>query len=371
VPAAGHLRRGALSSGGRRLRPWLWAGVAWSTQVQPASVEVEGAAPAVLGASAVLAVSGRPRFAETFDVATFQKGNLHTHTSLSDGDSPPAEVIAWYRGRGYDFLALTDHNLRSEPSDYAALQDDDFRLIAGEEVTTTGGGRQVHVNALCTRGGVGGGAFATAADALAWAVYAIEAQGGVALVNHPNFDQALTADDLRFAAGAPLLEIKSGHPYVYSDGVDGRPSHEALWGIALGRGARVMGVAVDDMHHLAVAADPPAYPGVGWVEVFAGQNDEAAICAALRAGRLYASTGAELARVRVTDDAYVVWPRTAASVSFVGRSGELRRAEVGANVAALYELSGGEGYVRARVTAAEGDAWTPAVFIAGPGPRPR
>ncbi|HYC92718.1 MAG TPA: hypothetical protein VEO54_26150 [Thermoanaerobaculia bacterium] len=34
------------------------------------------------------------------------KGNLHTHTSQSDGDSPPAEVAAWYRDRGYDFLVI-------------------------------------------------------------------------------------------------------------------------------------------------------------------------------------------------------------------------------------------------------------------------
>lgn len=39
----------------------------------------------------------------------WQKGNLHTHTTLSDGRKTVEEAIALYRGQGYDFLAITDH----------------------------------------------------------------------------------------------------------------------------------------------------------------------------------------------------------------------------------------------------------------------
>lgn len=37
------------------------------------------------------------------------RGNLHTHTYLSDGLLSPEAVIARYRALGYDFLAITDH----------------------------------------------------------------------------------------------------------------------------------------------------------------------------------------------------------------------------------------------------------------------
>ena len=37
------------------------------------------------------------------------KVNLHTHTTLSDGQKSPAEVVQQYREEGYDALALTDH----------------------------------------------------------------------------------------------------------------------------------------------------------------------------------------------------------------------------------------------------------------------
>jgi hypothetical protein len=38
------------------------------------------------------------------------KGNLHAHTTFSDGRRPVREVIARYRELGYDFLAITDHD---------------------------------------------------------------------------------------------------------------------------------------------------------------------------------------------------------------------------------------------------------------------
>ena len=46
----------------------------------------------------------------------FFKGNLHCHTTLSDGRLTPQEVKEFYRERGYDFLTLTDHRRFSEPT---------------------------------------------------------------------------------------------------------------------------------------------------------------------------------------------------------------------------------------------------------------
>jgi len=301
-------------------------------------------------------------FADPFDATAFRKGNLHTHTRLSDGDASPEDTIAWYRAHGYDFLAITDHNRRSEPADYASLQDERFVLIAGEEITMTGAGRQVHVNGLCTSHRIGGGSFDSQAHALEWAVSSVREQGGVAVVNHPNFDRALVLDDVLRAREAPLLEIASGHPYVFSNGLADRPSHEALWDETLVAGARFTGVAVDDMHHLAIDADPPAFPGKAWVEVFSAANDRSAICGALAEGRLYASTGPALDRICVTRDTYEVRVHDEATVIFVGDGRELARSTVHAGHAASYRLHD-EHYVRARVEEGQrGIAWTPPAF---------
>lgn len=37
------------------------------------------------------------------------RGNLHAHTTFSDGVKDPAQLIAAYDALGYDFLAITDH----------------------------------------------------------------------------------------------------------------------------------------------------------------------------------------------------------------------------------------------------------------------
>ena len=309
----------------------------------------------------------RARFTRTFDVGSFSKGNLHAHTSRSDGDSPPEDVIGWYRRAGYAFLAITDHNRFFEPARFEWLTDPNFVLLPGEEVTMTGGGRQVHVNALCTKQRIPGGTFGTAGTALEFAIDQVQRQGGVAIVNHPNFDHALSAHDLLSARGASLLEVMSGHPYVYSDGTATRPAAEALWDYTLEQSLGLMAVAVDDEHRLRIDGDPPAYAGRGWVEVFGAATDRAQICGALRDGRLYASSGASLERIAVTETAYSVWPSVpGATVTFLGASGkELEQTgPLAASAPASHILSGDESYVRAKIVAADGSrAWTPAVSV--------
>ncbi len=51
------------------------------------------------------------------DWATFGtfKGNLHTHTTNSDGGQIPSAVLDGYQAQNYDFLAVTDHNFVTYP----------------------------------------------------------------------------------------------------------------------------------------------------------------------------------------------------------------------------------------------------------------
>lgn len=64
------------------------------------------------------------------------KGNLHTHTTMSDGANVPTEVIADYERRGYDFLAITDHDLLVSPQEYQGQTS--MVLIPGVEVSALG-----------------------------------------------------------------------------------------------------------------------------------------------------------------------------------------------------------------------------------------
>lgn len=306
-------------------------------------------------------------FARTFEASQFQRGNLHAHSTLSDGSSTPEQTIRWYKSHGYQFLALTDHNVLSRPERYAAFQQPGFVLIPGEEVTMTGKGRQVHVNALCTHARIAGGAFGSAAAALSSAIGQVAAQGGVAIVNHPNFDWALSSADVIGAKNAALLEIASGHPYVHSTGNVTHLSNEQLWDVALGSGAQYMGVAVDDLHRIEGPGTPAAFPGKGWVQVFGGNGNAKSICTALAQGNLYSSTGVELRRIAVTRNEYVIEPaRSDVEVKYIGGGGrELARFQFRAGMRSTsYSLRGDEGYVRAQIVSPDGKrAWTPAIRV--------
>ena len=49
------------------------------------------------------------------------KGNLHTHTSFSDGALSPGEAAEIYTDLGYDFLAITDHDYLIRPHYWESL----------------------------------------------------------------------------------------------------------------------------------------------------------------------------------------------------------------------------------------------------------
>ena len=43
------------------------------------------------------------------------KGNTHSHSTVSDGDSPAYKVVQKYHDKGYNFLLITDHNFLVNP----------------------------------------------------------------------------------------------------------------------------------------------------------------------------------------------------------------------------------------------------------------
>ena len=63
------------------------------------------------------------------------KGNLHMHTTCSDGKKTPQEAMEIYQKAGYDFIALTDHWKPSSDGQYANML-----TLPGVELDTMQGG---------------------------------------------------------------------------------------------------------------------------------------------------------------------------------------------------------------------------------------
>src|SRR5262249_10867139 len=108
-------------------------------------------APTPVAPTPVAVVPPPAVFQDVLDVSVFQRGNLHAHSSKSDGDRPPDAVYKWYREHGYAFLAITDHNALTLPAHRGEIEGPDFAVIAGEEITLKVRGRPVHVNGLCLK----------------------------------------------------------------------------------------------------------------------------------------------------------------------------------------------------------------------------
>ncbi|HEX7192469.1 MAG TPA: CehA/McbA family metallohydrolase [Thermoanaerobaculia bacterium] len=270
------------------------------------------------------------------------RGNLHTHTTESDGDSSPADVVRWYREHGYDFLVITDHNR------VTAVQDDKLLLIPGEEVTDRFAKKPVHVNAIGVTRVVTPQHGDSIASTLQHDVDAVREAGGIAEVNHPNFGWAFGAGEMQQVNGFTLLEIASGHPHVNMQGGDGVEPVEAMWDELLRSGKRVYAVAVDDAHyfHCDVKVDEYSPPGKGWIVVRAEKLDRQALLDAIARGDFYASTGVMLD-----------------SIDFDGKELHVKVHQDG-DAKYRTTIVRDEKYIRARVDDSNGhSAWTQPVFL--------
>ena len=300
---------------------------------------------------------------------TWYKGNTHTHTLNSDGDSTPDEVVRWYRSHGYRFLVLTDHNFLTSVDGLNALHgaDDKFLVVRGEEVSDAFEGKPLHVNGLNLNRQVDPQHGTSILDTLQRTIDAIRAADGVPHVNHPNFRWAITPEELRQLRRNKLLEIFNGHPEVNNLGGGGVPGLEAVWDTLLTGGTLMYGIAVDDAHVFKDPGNPAvAAPGRGWVMVRAPRLEARALVDALDRGDFYASTGVTLADYQVTEHAMTV--KVAATtfakyrIQFIGSGGRLLR-EV-ADSSAEYTFIGSEGYVRAKVLESNGlVAWCQPVLV--------
>jgi hypothetical protein len=320
---------------------------------------------------------------EAQSASRWYRGNTHTHTRNSDGDTSPDSVAGWYRDRGYDFVIITDHE---HITDVAALnasvgQPGRFLVIGGQEVTQRvadgghpDGWRQAHVNALGVRqvirplGERNIATGTTVAATYARNLQLIREAGGVAQVNHPNFRWSVPLSEMTALPDSTLFEVWNGHPFVYNlGGTDsaGRvmPSTESLWDSLLTRGVLLFGVGDDDSHHFQSAgADRAdlARPGRAWVMVRADTLTEAAILRALHRGEFYATNGVMLRGYDVSEGEMRIEVAAAGDTryltEFIGLGGRVLASVPGAS--ARYRFTGTEGYVRARVTDSRGArAW--------------
>ncbi|MFG1912846.1 CehA/McbA family metallohydrolase [Kribbella sp. NPDC048928] len=228
----------------------------------------------------------------------FWRGNLHTHSNLSDGYLSPAGTAQVYRDAGYDFVAITDH-FRGEygfpMTDTRDLRTDGFSTLIGAELHAplTEAGQEWHIIAAGLPLDFAPPSAGETGPELARRARAAGAFVGMA---HPAAS-LLTAVDAESLDAAHSIEVYN----ALSDRED-RGDSWHLTDVLLNRGHRMTTYAADDAH--LQPQDPP--PCKAWVHVRAESLDPDALLSALKAGHFYSSTGPELYDVRIEGNVVVV-----------------------------------------------------------------
>ena len=301
------------------------------------------------------------------------KGNLHAHSTVSDGRLTPAEVAADFHAHGYQFLCLSEHDRYTDFS--AELDREDFIILPGLEASAVlyddiHARNRLKVHHM--HGILGTDEMVAAAprrfshmdyvhplerfgtwDGLEVAQQLgdyLAAHGCAVTYNHPLWSRIEPYDVLGLKG---IFGIEVYNYDTENEGGDGADT--VYWDLMLRRGARVGGIAADDSHHVLAFDDVFG----GWVVVCAPELTRSAIVRALMAGEYYSSAGPEVRSWGVTDGCAWVDCSPCERVTLVagGPIGGNRTviAPAGALMEhAAFELRGTETYVRLECTDAGG-----------------
>ena len=239
----------------------------------------------------------------------FWRGNLHTHSTRSDGRLSPEATTDFYRDAGYDFLMLSDHFWEScgyPITDTRPLRSKTFTTILGAEIHApiTSKNQDWHIIAA---GLPLDYAPWTSGETIQSMCRRAHAAGAFIGIAHPQW-YGLTVEDALSIPEAHAVEIYNHSCAVECDRGDGL----VVWEELLARDKRLTGYAADDAHF-----DTPDAGG-GWVMVKADRLEPEVLLEALKRGDYYSSQGPEIHDISVNGSEVTIACSPAVAVVAVG-----------------------------------------------------
>ncbi len=246
----------------------------------------------------------------------FYRGNLHTHSSLSDGKLDPEEVCKRYRERGYDFICLSDHfqaHYNYPIADTRPFRTNSFTTILGAECHAPGTehGETWHILAVGLPIDFAPNGDGESGPEIARRCLDV---GAFVAIPHPEW-YALSTADAASIPGAHALEVYNHTSHVLNARGGGSYYLDAL----LNSGRHINALACDDAHFVA-GEDQNRDAFGGWVMVKAEKNDPDALVLALKRGNYYSTQGPDFIDMRIADGAIVVETSPVNQISIVGRA---------------------------------------------------
>ena len=316
---------------------------------------------------------------------SWHKGNLHSHTTNSDGLLSPKQVAKLYRKRGYSFICLSDHDLYT---DYRSeLNKSDFKILPGfeasailfEDETLKKSLKAHHMNAILgttamqeqapvkrpehgtplpVRHYFGSWDGAAVAQEM---VNDLSNMGFIVSYNHPVWSRVRPEE---FAYTENLFAMELFNYNGVNESGTGFDTHS--WDTLLRDGGRLLGIATDDNHNWGTFNDTFG----GWISVKMTNLSHDEIISNMMSGNFNSSMGPEIYDWGVSDDTVYIECSKVNRINFIVGSALGDGATVLSKTlkekiqGADYKLKGHESYVRVECVDKRGCiAWTNPIYL--------
>lgn len=312
------------------------------------------------------------------------KGNIHAHTTRSDGKLDPPALADCYRRDGYDFLMISDHEIYWNSTE---LDREDFLVLGGTETALRmneshrwildykrkelGNDRtqHKHMHYCCIKDESipdEGQYFAhdepvprmldRGIDSWNAQVEMMRSRGNLVVINHPHWSR-LDPELLLASQNITAFEVWNSGDVVHCGG----RWDEDIWDYCLTRGKKLLAVAADDVH--AATTDLAA----GFTVVQADEFSKAAIATAFKKGDFYASCGPRVTSMVIEDGVLKLECTPARHIQIVGydRDGfDFRNVDKTLIDKVEWKIDTTMRYFRVVIIDAEGNrAWCQPVFV--------
>ncbi len=213
------------------------------------------------------------------------RANLHTHSTTSDGQFTPDELMSMYSGQGYDIMCMSDHH---RTNNLAGINARGMLLISGVELHPNGG-RIARSHLLCVDvpedfDVAVAGDFLSGGSSMQDVVNAVNACGGLCYFAHPYWC-GFRSEEIAALHGLAGIEV-----YNTSTRYIGRAYNMQIWDELCDMGLLFPALAVDDVHRRRDLFG-------GWSVICCRERSRECVMAALRAGSFYSSQGPEFTRI--------------------------------------------------------------------------
>lgn len=254
----------------------------------------------------------------------FYKGNVHCHSTVSDGALSHEELVKNYKEHGYSFLCFSEHEVFTDLEQFCTqdfitipavewssdlvegrrwLKTNHVHGIQGpERLLSEAGSRRLKNGQILSQPEYHGPE--TAADMCR----KLRESGNLCIYNHPSWSKT-SYEDYGDLKGFTAMEV-----WNYSGEIANHTANSCTqWDYLLDKGIKIFGVAADDNHNRGIPDDSFG----GWICVKAPELSRNAIMEAIEDGNFYSSSGPEIYNFGVKDNSVFVSCSPVNHINFV------------------------------------------------------